>query len=171
MSDQRTVQRSAVVAVLAAAVMVLLAACGGGEVETDATVERDDAPTSEELADAGGLLTDADCQQYVEAFGQPPSVTDPGSLDGIQQTADVLDDAADRVPDEISDDFRVIASAYRVFADAFVDMNLDFTDPAAVAALGAEDLAKLEAAGQAMSSAEVQEATDNLEAFLAQHCT
>lgn len=161
MIHQRRSPRSAVLAVLAAA-MMLLAACGGGE-EPDDTAVTDPTPTPTETdAETDGeiaALTDADCQQYAEAFQDVPNIADPSSLDSIGELADVLDDAADRVPNEISDDFRTLADAYR------------FTDPQSAAAMGPEDIAALQEAGEAFSSEELQTATQNIQEFLTENCT
>lgn len=173
MIRRRTSPRSAVLALLAAA-MMLLAACGGGdetpEPDTDDTGVTD---TDDNDADTGGglaTLTDADCRQYAQAFEDVPTLADPDSLDSIGQLADVLDEAAENVPNEISDDFQVLASAYREFSDALGDLEVDFDDPAALAALGPEDFEALEAAGQAFETGEVEEATGNIETFLRENC-
>lgn len=171
MIHQRRSPRSVVLAVLAAAMMVL-AACGGGD-DTDTD---DTAVTEPGGPDDGGgrglaALTDADCRQYAQAFESAPTISDPENMDSIGELAEILDDAADRVPNEISDDFRTLASAYRDFSDALGDLDLDFDDPAAVAALGPEDFAALEAAGAALDSAELEEAASNIEAFLTENCT
>lgn len=174
MIHQCRFRRSAVLVVLAAALMVLTA-CSDGADET-AESEPTDAPSSPEAEtddEAGGLttLTDSDCRQYAQAFEDVPSIADPDSLDSIGQLADVLDDAADRVPNEISDDFRVLADAYREFSATMGSLDVDFTDPDSMAALGPEELAALQAAGEAFSSPEFAEAARNIEAFVRENCT
>ncbi|MEX2619510.1 MAG: hypothetical protein WD250_04755 [Egibacteraceae bacterium] len=157
-------------AVIAAAMMTL-AACGGGE-DPDTAIT-DPTPTETDTDTGGGIaaLTDADCQQYAQAFQDVPNVADPSSLESIGELADVLDDAADRVPNEISDDFRVLADAYREFTNALGDSDIDFSDPESAAAMGPEDIAALQAAGEAFSSEELQTATQNIQAFLTENCT
>lgn len=166
-------------AAFAAALVLLLAGCGGGDdtadegsIEPDGTEDATSEPSpSGEDGSALSALTDADCRQYAEAFRDAPDVADPTSLDGIEQIADILDDAANRVPNEISDDFRVMADAYRTFGGALADLDVDFNDPEAMARLSAEDLAKLQVAAEAMGTSEVQEAAENIDAFLQEHCT
>lgn len=173
MTHQCTFRRSALLAVLAAALMVL-AACGGGADETAVSEPTDAAsPEAETGGEGSGLatLTDSDCRQYAQAFEDVPSIADPDSLDSIGQLADVLDDAADRVPNEISDDFRVLADAYREFSATMGSLNVDFTDPDSMAALGPEELAALQQAGEAFSSPEFEEAARNIEAFVRENCT
>lgn len=177
MIKTRNARQSTVLAVLAAA-MVVLSACGNGD-----EPENDDVSVTEPTTDAGdpspdadgdggsASLTDAECRQYAEAFQDIPSATDPDSLDSIGDLADILDEAADEVPDEISDDFRVIADAYRSFSDAMSDLDLDFTDPESMAAMGPEDIAALEEAGRAFDSEEIEAAGQNIDAFLAENCT
>lgn len=175
MIHQRRSPRAAVLAVLAAA-MMLLAACGGGE-EPDDTAVTDPSPTPSETdtdAETDGeiaALTGADCQQYAEAFQDVPNIADPSSLDSIGELADVLDDAADRVPNEISDDFRTLANAYREFTNALADSDIDFADPQSAAAMGPEDIAALQEAGEAFSSEELQTATQNIQEFLTENCS
>lgn len=174
MHHQRRFPSSPLLAVLVAA-MLLLAACGnGGSNQTDTDEASMAESTGAETGDADrgiAALTDADCRQYARAFQEAPAVTDPDSLDSIADLADILDDAADRVPNEISDDFRVLADAYRSFSDAMGDLDLDFNDPASMAALGPEDFEALEEAGQSFDSDELEEATANIEAFLTENCT
>lgn len=166
-------------AAVAAALVLLLAGCAGGDdtadegsIEPDGTEDATGEPSpSGEDGSGLGALTDADCRQYAQAFQEAPNVADPDSLDGIGQIADILDDAADRVPNEISDDFRVMADAYRAFGEALQDLDVDFNDPESMARLSAEDLATLQAAGEAMGTSEVQEAAENIDAFLQEHCT
>lgn len=171
MIHQRRSPRSAVLAVLAAA-MMMLAACDGGE-DPDDTAITDPTPTPTEADTDGEIaaLTDADCQQYAEAFQDVPNIADPNSLDSIGELAEVLDDAADRVPNEISDDFRTLADAYREFTNALADSNIDFSDPDSAAAMGPEDIAALQEAGEAFSSEELQTATQNIQEFLTENCT
>ena len=175
MIKTRNARQATVLAVLAAAVM-LLTACGNGDEPengdvsvTDPTADPGDA--SPDADGDGASLTDADCRQYAEAFQNIPDATDPESLDSIGDLADILDEAADQVPDEISDDFRVIADAYRSFSDAMADLDFDLTDPESMAAMGPEDIAALEEAGQAFDSEEIETAGQNIDAFLAENCT
>lgn len=173
MIHQRRSPRSAVLAVLAVA-MLTLAACGGGE-DPDDTAITDPTPTPTETdTDTDGeiaALTDADCQQYAEAFQGVPNIADPGSMDSIGELAEVLDDAADRVPNEISDDFRTVANAYREFTNALGDSDIDFADPESAAAMGPEDIAALQEAAAAFDSEELQTATQNIQEFLTENCT
>lgn len=175
MIKTRNARQSTVLAVLAAA-MLVLTACGGGEPEdedvsvTEPTTDADDA-SPDAGGDGSAALTDADCRQYAEAFQNIPDATDPDSIDSIGDLADILDEAADEVPDEISDDFRVIADAYRSFSDAMGDLDFDITDPESMAAMGPEDIAALEEAGQAFDSEEIETAGQNIDAFLRENCT
>lgn len=175
MITTRNARQATVLAVLAAAVMVLTACGNGDEPENDdVSVTEPTADAGDASPDAGGdgaSLTDADCRQYAEAFQNIPNATDPESLDSIGDLADILDEAADQVPNEISDDFRVIADAYRSFSDAMGDLDFDLTDPESMAAMGPEDIAALEEAGQAFDSEEIETAGQNIDAFLAENCT
>lgn len=186
MTHRRERSRLAALA-LGAAALLALAGCGGGdEAEPESAADRIDriAATPDGGADpttppadagsgsgAGALLTDADCREYARAFEGVPNIADPGSMTSIGQLADVLDDAAGRMPAEIRDDFQVIADGYRRFADALDELDVDFADPAAMAALGPEDFAALEAAGQAFAASEFAAAGRNIDAFLTENCS
>lgn len=151
------------------ALMLLLGACSGEEGGGD------DGSTSgsDDGSDTSGIsgLTNADCRQYVEAFRGLPEATNPGSLEGLQQSADILDEAADKVPSEIRADFRVIADAYRQFADALQGTNIDMSDPQSMAELSESDLAALEAASEAMNDPEIEEAGQRINQWLQENCT
>ncbi|MEX2619508.1 MAG: hypothetical protein WD250_04745 [Egibacteraceae bacterium] len=145
---------------LAAAAVLLLAACSPGE-----------GSGGTDGGDDPGVLTAEDCQRYVGAFQQAGAVNDPSHAEAVGQVAGILDDGADRVPDEISDDFRVMAGAYQGFADALQDMNTDFADLGSLSELDPEDLTALDAANRALNTPQVQDAAANIDAFLTEHCT
>lgn len=171
---RRPVRRSSFpLAVLAALAVLLLAACGGGTDSAEEAGGTDDAggDVPADGGDGAALLTDAECRQYAEAFQQVPAISDPDSMEGITDLADVLEDAAGRMPEDVADDFRVIADAYRDFGDALAELDVDVSDPQSMAALTADDMAQLEEASQTMGSAEVQEASENINAFLTENCT
>lgn len=152
---QRHDMRRWAAAALTAAAAVLLAACSPGD------------------GDAGGsagALTAEDCQRYVQAFQQAGAVNDPSHADAIVQVAGVLDEGADRVPAQVSDDFRVMASAYQGYADALQDLNTDFANLESLSELDAEDVAALEAASQTLNTPQVHDAATNIDAFLTEHC-
>lgn len=155
-------------AAVALALVLLLGACNGDGGADDGSTSGADGG-----ADTSGIaqgVTDSDCRQYVEAFRGLPEVTEPGSLEGLSQGADILDQAADRVPSEIRDDFRIIADAYRQFADALQGANIDIGDPQSMAQLTEEDIAALEAASEAMDNPEIEEAGRRINEWLQENC-
>lgn len=153
------------------AAMLALGACGGAESEDAGEPgEAVSDDTGSNLTDLGAV-TDSDCRQYIQAFGESPNITNPGSLDSIDQVAGLLESAAEKVPNEIRDDFRTVAGAYRSFADALGGTDVDLTDPSSMAAMSADDLAALQAASGQMGSAEVTAALDDIDAFLSENCT
>ena len=87
-----------------------------------------------------------------------------GGTTGIDEAAKVFDELADRVPEEIRDDYRVVADNFAKIAEALkgVDLTSGATDP--------ETIAKLQELGQTLDSAEVREATENLEAWARENC-
>lgn len=159
----------------AAVLAVGLAACGddggGGD---DVALEEVDTTTSTTTADDEGAETTtgglgdlsggcAAFQQAAIAFGAAFGGGADADLDDL---ADAMDAFAAEVPDELTDDVEVLAEAYRQFAEAFADVDVQdpnaFSDP--------EVQARLEEAGQIFESPEVTEATANVEAFTSENC-
>jgi hypothetical protein len=127
-----------------------------GSTETD-TTETDAADDAEgalggECAELAGLGA-----QVQNAFGNTT-----GDIDSV---AEVLDELAERVPEEIRDDYQVLADNFKEFADVLKDVDLS-----SGATPDAETLAKLQEAASSMDAPEVREATANIEAWVKANC-
>ncbi len=170
--------------VLLIAVAALVAAgCGGddsneaGGDATDAAVvtetsgdDSSDDTTDDTTEDMTGTSDDdelgdlsEECQEFAgisAKLGQSLS----GGTAGLDEAAEVFDEIADQVPEEIRDDYRVVADNFAEIAEALkgVDLTSGATDP--------ETIAKLQELGQTLDSAEVREATENLEAWARENC-
>lgn len=160
--------------IVAAAVLGLgLVACGGDDDEAS-----DTTTTAEDGGGSDSGTTDADlsdftgeCAAFAEAFAGAGAAI--GSAfsgtggDDLEQVAEYFSEVADRLPDEISADFEVFAAAYADFASAMAEADIDFNDPSS---MDPETLSELEAISEAFDSAEVQEASTNIEAYMNANC-
>ena len=167
------------IAALLIAVLALVAAgCGGSssdeassDTETtvatettatdDMTATDDDSETSTDV-DLGNLS--GECAQFAGI-----SSTLAQSLSGqdanIEDAAKAFDEIADKVPDEIKDDYQVIAENFSKIAEALKGVDL-----ASGQTPSPEALAKLQELSASMDSAEVQQASQHIEAWVQEHC-
>jgi len=152
---------------LVAALLLMAAACGRDGADPNASPTPRAGATSD-AGDPSAGLGDDECRAYENAFaGFTPDAPAAGSSN-FTQIADSLDHAAEAVPNEISDDLRVVATAYRNFAEGTAGFNLN--DPSTMADASPEELSRIQAALQGMDSAEVRAAVANIEAFVNEHC-
>lgn len=163
-------------ALLIAAVALIAAGCGGSDsneaspdttavptetmsVETTSTT---DSGTSTDDGSIGNLS--GDCAQFAgvsSKIAQSLSGQDANMEDAAKAFADI----ADQVPDEIKDDYQVIAENFSKIAEALKGVDLTSGQTPSP-----EALAKLQELSKSMDSAEVQQATQNIEAWVSQHC-
>jgi len=156
--------------VLLLTVALLAPACGG-----DSNTE-DESPPSARATDPGtsgspqaGALADADCLEYANSFaGFTPDPNSPLSSSSFTKIADFMESVADKVPNEISDDFRTLGNAYRNFAEGAGD--LDFSNPAAINSITPEQLQRMEESLKKLDTEEVRTAAANIEEFVQEHC-
>ena len=160
---------------LVAALALAAAGCGGDDssdasgdttetavVETETTADDDGTTTDDEDVEIGDLS--GECAQFA-GISSKLSESLSGQDANLEEAARVFDEIADEVPDEIKDDYRVIADNFAKIAEALKDVDLTsgaVPDP--------EALAKLEELGRTLDSAEVQQATENLEAWARENC-
>jgi hypothetical protein len=160
---------------LAAVIGIGLAACGGGDDDPEAaegstttTAASEDTSTDGEvdLEDFTG-----ECAEFAEAFteaGQAIGNAFSGTGDGdLEDVASYFSEVADRMPDEIQADFEVFAAAYTQFAQALAEADIDMSNPEA---MDPEAMAALEDVTAAFDSAEVQEASENIQAYMTERC-
>jgi hypothetical protein len=156
-----------------------LVACGGGDDDDDAASEDTDVTTTEASGSDDTSAEDVDlgdftgeCADFAEAFANAGSAigsafSGTGTADDLEALGDYFAEVGDQMPDEIKGDFEVFADAYTEFAQAMADADIDFSDPSA---MDPEQLAQLEAVSEAFSAPEVQEASDNISAYMEEHC-
>jgi hypothetical protein len=175
---------------LVAALALVAAGCGGddsseasGDATETAVVETETTDDDGTMTDDGGTMTDDDdgtttdadedidvgdlsgeCAQFAGISSKLAQSLSGQDAD-LDEAARVFDEIADEVPDEIKDDYRVIADNFAKLAEALQGVDLSsgaVPDP--------ETLAKLEELGRTLDSAEVQQASENLEAWARENC-
>lgn len=154
-----------------------LVACGGDDGADNASADKD--VTTTEASGSGDTSADnvdlgdftGECADFAEAFANAGSAVGSaftgGSGQDIEALADYFREVGSKMPDEISGDFEVFADAYTEFAQALADADIDFSDPSAI---DPAQLAQLEAVGEAFSSADVQQASENISSYMAENC-
>jgi hypothetical protein len=156
-------------ALLLAALALFAAGCGGDDggdsassdtavVETEST---DDAAT--ETTDDGDEVLGGECTELAGLGAQLQSAM--GNAGDLDSTSEVFDELADRVPEEIREDFQVLADNFKEFAEA-----LEGVDLSSGATPDAETLAKLQQAVASMDQPAVEEASNNIEAWVQENC-
>lgn len=132
-------------AILVGLLVVFGAGCGGSDdndsatpATTATTSESDDSAaddsTADDSSDGGIALNSEDCQKLAAAsatVGQALSGTVP---EGMDEDIARLNELAEAAPDEIKDDFQVLAEAAAKFAELGIDANS--TPAEAMAAIG-----------------------------------
>jgi hypothetical protein len=170
-------------AALFIAFALLLAACGddGGSSSQDtASQETDGGDDSQDAAGDGGDVPQSDlegyftgdCAEAVQAFSAALASAGaafiPGGDATAEDTADQLDAMAEAAPAEVSDDFAVLADVYAQFAQALADAGLDFNDPSSFQ--DPDAIAALESLDEVFDSDELEQASENIEAWFAANC-
>jgi hypothetical protein len=160
-------------------IALLLAACGGsttpdvddsGDSDDQATTTTTSAAVEDDDTDTGqttGLPT-GECLSIGMALSQAASMGMLGQNGDVTDAADALAAMSGAAPAEIADDFEVLAEAYSAFAAALEDAGVDFNDPASLSSPEAQ--AALATAGEAFASAEVEEASANVSAYMEEVC-
>ena len=159
---------------LGVAALALVAAGCGGDDSSDASGDTTETAVVEtETTDDGTTTDDEDieigdlsgeCAQFAGISSKLAQSLSGQDAD-LDEAARVFDEIADEVPDEIKDDYRVIADNFAKIAEALRDVDLTgggVPDP--------ETLAKLEELGRTLDSEEVQQASENLEAWARENC-
>ena len=86
----------------------------------------------------------------------------------VDDSVEALNDVADAAPDEISDDFQVLAGVFAEYAQAVSDAGVDLSDPSSLQ--DPEALEALTSLGETFNQEEVTQARDNIEAWFEENC-
>jgi len=169
--------------ILALALALVAAGCGGGDDESAAsdetTVEETfTEETSEESTTEDDELTDGDtdfnfadedCQSLVAAFlgvSQAFAAAAGGSDAELEEQADAFAEFADDVPDEISDDVATLAAAYGKYIEVIQDAGIE---PGQIPT--AEQAQELSEALESVGTADVNAASERLGAWTTKNCS
>ena len=82
----------------------------------------------------------------------------------------VFQNAADNAPSEIKADMQVMANAFAGFYGTLDELGVDLSDPATFATLDASQQATFQAALENLDTPELQQASDNLDAYFTENC-
>ena len=123
--------------------------------------ETEAAETAEEEPDFSNA---ENCKEFTE-LGQKVSAALSGTDVDADETKELLNEFADEAPEEIRDDFGVIADAYSKIADALEDLQLDPGETP-----NAEDALKLQEIAGEIDQAELTEANTNITTWVSENC-
>ena len=161
-------------AVLLLAVLALVAAgCGGddasdasGDTETTIVEETtgDEMTETEDATDDGAGALGENCAELA-GIGSRLAASLSGQGADLDEASELFDEIADQVPDEIKDDYEVVAENFGKIAEALKDVDLT-----SGATPSAEDLAKLQELTASLNSPEIQEASANISAWAEKNC-
>jgi hypothetical protein len=164
---------------LLAALALLVAGCGGGDeeggdeaagttdtalVEDDTSTETTDDDGSTATSDDDGIQLEGECAEFA-GLSAKLSQALGGTSNDLSSATEVFDELADQVPDEIRDDYEVLAANFRELAEA-----LEGVDLASGETPSPEVLAKLQEVSQSLDTPAVREATENIEAWAEENC-
>jgi hypothetical protein len=128
---------------------------------TDTTATTDDSETSTDIG-IGNLS--GECAQFA-GISSKLAQSLSGQDANMEDAAKAFSEIADQVPDEIKDDYQVIAQNFAKIAEALKGVDLTSGQTPSP-----EALAKLQALSKTMNSAEVQQASQHIEAWVKEHC-
>ncbi len=167
---------------LLAALALLAAGCGGDDGgdeaagTTDTAVVEDSDTTTTTDDDATATTDDDDsattgddgvlggeCAEFAGLSAKLQQALG-GSSGDLDSASEVFDELADQVPDEIREDYEVLAANFKELAEALQDVDLTSGTP------GPEDLAKLQQLSQNLDTPEVRQATENIEKWAEENC-
>ena len=160
---------------LVAALALVAAGCGGDDgedsaataettvvEETTGTTEDDGSEMTE--TDDGSTTLGGECAQFA-GLSAKLSQAFAGTSPDLDSVSEVFEEVADQVPEEIRDDYEVLAANFDELADALKGIDLSSGETPSP-----EAIAKLQQLSSQLSTPEVQEATQNIEAWAQANC-
>jgi len=171
------------VRLLTIAVVLVLAlagaSCGGDDEASsdgdDVTIETttdetttDDTTTDETDDDTGDLdeLASGECQELVAASTSFSEAFGAAGQDGdVDDVSELFEEFADRAPEEIRDDFAILAEAYASYAEVIGDVQIEPGETP-----DAEALARLQEALASIDQAEVTAASQRISDWATENC-
>jgi hypothetical protein len=136
------------------------------ETTTTETTETEDTDTTDttETGDLGDFATSENCAEFAEIGSRiSEAFTGTGAGD-LDEASDAFAELTAAAPDEIKDDFQVIADAYNKLADALQGVDITSTNP------DPEALAKLTQISQELDQAALTTASTNISTWAQENC-
>ena len=168
------------VLVLLIAVLALVAAGCGGDSKSEATADTETTVVTETTAsedttattDSSATSTDetsigslsGECAEFA-GISTKIAESLSGQNANLESASKAFAEIADKVPDEIKADYQVIAENFAKIAEALKGVDLQSGETP-----GPEALAKLQELAASMDSAEVQQASQHIEAWVQKNC-
>jgi hypothetical protein len=133
------------------------------ETETTETETTEDEGTDTTEA-SGDFATSANCREFAQIGTKISEALSGTEATDLDQAKAAFDDLTAAAPDEIKDDFEVIADAYSKMVDALqgVDLSNPNPDPAT--------LQKLTQLGQELDQAKLTQASTNISTWARDNC-
>jgi hypothetical protein len=175
-----------VLTIAAGCVLVLLlafagAACGGGDSETagdtdtmtletttdDTTTDDEtDEDTTEDTDTVGDSIESEECQDLIEASASLSQALGASGTDSdLDDVSTFFEEFAEEAPDEIREDFQVLAEAYEAYAEAIEGIDLQSGQPP-----DPEALQQLQEALASIDQEEVAAASERISAWTNDNC-
>ena len=166
------------IAVAVFALVLVGAGCGGGDDEASGTdtavitdtTDTDETTTDETTTEETTEETDTDlsdlsgdCLEAVQAYSA--ALAAAGAAGDTDQSLEVFQEFADRAPEEIRDDFQVLAQAYAAYVAVLGDLDLQAGETPS-----AEQLQQLQEATASFDDPEVAAANERVSAWADENC-
>ena len=134
--------------------------------ETTETEDTETTDTTEtETTASGGFATSENCADFQEIGTKiSEAFTGTGGQD-LDAASDAFAELTAAAPEEIKDDFQVIADAYNKLADALQGVDLTSTNP------DPQALAKIAQVSQEFDQAELTQASTNITTWAQENCS
>jgi hypothetical protein len=132
---------------------------------TEAAEPADSQTTTTGLAPGLALLMSKNCSQLLN-LSQAFAMAMTGAESDIGETAGLMNKFAAQTPEDVRDDFKVLAAAYVKIAHALTGLDLRSGK-----APSAEMIAKLSQIATAIDSAKVSEASEKISAWASKNCS
>jgi hypothetical protein len=148
----------------------LFVACGGDDDESATADASTDATVDAGSNGAAEALLGKDCVEAATAYAA--AVTSAGQVfagagENVESDLEKLQAYADKAPDEIKDDLKVVAEAYSDFVTGYADIDYDATSGKPPTQEQADALEEL---GKKLDNDEVTAASDNVSAWFDENC-
>jgi pyruvate/2-oxoglutarate dehydrogenase complex dihydrolipoamide acyltransferase (E2) component len=172
-------KRTLIPALLALLAVVLAAGCGGGGSKenasgtTEATVTATTPATPTEVTETETTATEttgtnfastANCREFAELAAKLQT-SFSGTGGDLEETKKLLDAYAEKAPEEIRDDFRVIADYWTKIVEVLKGVNLQSGTPPSP-----EVLKKLQKVQNEIDQAKLQRANQNISNWANKNC-